>query len=275
MKAARRNVRRMVKAVQRRFRGLRNGNLVERLKDLEASHGSMAGDVAYLRAEVQMASMRQQALVDYYETRIDRIYARLSADLAGVSSVSVLVEQDSEIDDRLMNDFRKVLRTREDYITIPIADVLSDILQPGVIRAPLTLQGFRINRAVAREAGDRVSVAAVDSGRSPIALYGPYKKLRPGRYEVVLKVVFRAGKRRKNDPGVTFDIFCPPLDRVCASGATCAQGEGEEEALICLDLDWSAGDSAGELEFRVHQKSAREIDILGFEIRVHEVKIDG
>lgn len=267
MRAAKRNVRRVLRSVKSRFARLRGRGQVERLKDVEAAQDVLMQELAALRAEVQMGSMRQQALVDYYETRIDRIYARLSADLAGSGGVSLTVQQDSELDDRLMEDFRKVLRTRNDYVSIPIAEVLSDRLSVGVIKGPLTLQGFRINRAVAREMGDRVRVAGVDRGRAPVALYGPYKKLDQGRYEIVLSLIFR-GKSGKDDPGVLFDIYCPSLNRMLTEGAARpGKGAAEENAEVRLDLDWSEAPVDAELEFRVHQRSSREVEIIEFEIK--------
>lgn len=267
MLAAKRNARRVLRSVRSRFTRLRGRGPVERLKDVEAAQDALMQELTALRAEVQMGSMRQQALVDYYETRIDRIYARLSADLAGNAGISLQVQQDGEMDDRLMEGFRKVLRTRNDYLSIPIAEVLSDRLSAGVIKAPLTLQGFRINRTVAREMGDRVRVSGVDRGRTPVALYGPYKKLDRGRYEIVLSLIF-CGKAVKDDPGVLFDIYCPSLKRGLAEGVVQpGKGSTDKSAEVRLALDWSEAPADAELEFRVHQRSSCDVELIGFEIK--------
>lgn len=268
MRAARRNIRRVMKAVRRRFRRLRGGEMAARLKDLESAQASNSLELAQLRADLQMTSVRQQALVDYYETRIDRIYARLSSDLASGSAVSLVVEVDGDADERLEDGFRKVFRLRDDYASISVDRVLSDRLQIGRIEAPLTLQGFRLNRSIARELGDRVLVSGVDEGRSPTALYGPYKKLGPGHYKVLLRMKFLAGKYKKNDRGILFDIFCPVLNKVIASGAAVASVGADEEKNISLEIDWSPLNSNSELELRVHQRSVRSVELLGFEIRV-------
>lgn len=239
----------------------KSGSLEGRLAELEIRHDGVAQEVAILKAELQLSSVRQQALVDYYETRIDRIYARLSADLAGVGGVSVTVEQDHDIDGRLITELRKVLDVREGFIDIPVEAILTDHLSPGSIRAPLTLQGFRVNRALAAEAGGRIVVAGIEDGKSKTALYGPYKTLLPGKFRISLQCVV------PDDAGVAdifFDIYCPTLDEVLGKVRQAKVPAGA--ASLDIEVAWPTAKSGHELELRVHQRGAARFEILGFDI---------
>lgn len=239
----------------------KSGSVEGRLADLEIRHDALAQDVAILKAELQLGTVRQQALVDYYETRIDRIYARLSADLAGAGGVSVTVEQDQDVDGRLVSELRQVLKVREDLLDLPLEAILSDHLAPGVIGAPLTLQGFRLNRAYAAEAGDKVVVSAAEEGKSRTVLYGPYKTLLPGRFRVTLNTVVQPVAGALD---VAFDIYCPTLDEVVGK-ARVRQAEAGPLQLP-VDIEWPTAKSGHELELRVHQKGDVPFEILGFEI---------
>lgn len=259
-----RKLNRYLDSAAKRRRAFKAKGPLERLADVEVRHDALAQEVAMLRAEVQMSSVRQQALVDYYESRVDRIYARLSADLASVEDVPIRVEQDADVDGRLVGELRRVLRVREGYFDIPVAAILSDHLEEGEIRAPLTLQGFRVNRALGNEAGDRILVGPVDKNSSKTALYGPYKKLVPGQYRVALCCMLPEGSAEEVD--VRFDIFCPTLDEVVGEGRFIGRADSEHRFTIILNVDWPAKKAARELEFRVHQRGQVGFGIIGFDI---------
>lgn len=264
MKKAIRKLNRYIDSTVKRRKIFKAKGPLERLTDTEVRHDALAQDVAMLRAEVQMSSLRQQALVDYYESRIDRIYARLSADLASVQGVPVRVEQDADVDGRLVGELRRVLKVREGYFDIPVAAILSDHLEAGKIRAPMTLQGFRVNRALGSEAGDRIVVGPVVENGGKTALYGPYKKLIPGRYRVSLRALSENGV--DGDANVRFDIFCPTLNEVVGEGRFIGRGDAENHFAINLDVEWPAEKAGHELEFRVHQRGQTGFAILGFDI---------
>jgi hypothetical protein len=264
MKKAIRKLNRYIDSTVKRRMAFKAKGPLERLADAEVRHDVLAQEVAMLRAELQMSSVRQQALVDYYESRLDRIYARLSADLASVQGVPIRVEQDSDVDGRLVGELRRVLRVREGYFDIPVAAILSDHLEEGDIRAPLTLQGFRVNRALGSEAGDRVLVGPVVENCSKTALYGPYKKLIPGQYRIALCCMLLEGSIE--EANVRFDIFCPTLNEVVGEGRFIGQADSENRFSIILNVDWPAKYAGHELEFRVHQRGQAGFGIIGFDI---------
>lgn len=264
MKKAIRKLNRYVEGLGNRRRLFKAKGPLERLTDAEVRHDALAQDVAMLRAEVQMSSVRQQALVDYYESRIDRIYARLSADLADVQGVQVRVEQDADVDGRLVGELRRVLRVSEDYFDIPVAAILSDHLEEGEIRAPLTLQGFRVNRALGNEAGDRILIGPVVENSPKTALYGPYKKLVPGRYRIALRCKLPEGG--VEEVKVRFDVFCPTLSEVVGERRFDGQADSEGDFAVVLNIDWPAEKANHELEFRVHQRGQTGFSVIGFDI---------
>ena len=145
-----------------------------------------------------------------------------------------------------------------------MAAILSDHLEEGEIRAPLTLQGFRINRALASEAGDRILVGPVVESSSKTALYGPYKKLLPGQYCVVLCCEQMEGAIE--EVNVRFDIFCPTLNEVVGERRFNGQADKEGRFSIVLNIDWSVGNADHELEFRVHQRGQTGFGVIGFDI---------
>lgn len=264
MKKAIRKLNRYVDKVAKRRMAFKVKGPLERLADAEVRHDVLAQEVAMLRAEVQMSSVRQQALVDYYESRLDRIYARLSADLASVQGVPIQIEQDSDVDARLVGELRRVLKVREGYFDIPVAAILTDHLEEGEIRAPLTLQGFRVNRALGNEAGDRVHVGPVVENSSKTALYGPYKRLVPGQYRIALCCIFVEGSGE--EANVRFDIFCPTLSEVVGEGRFNGRPDSEGRFNIIIDVDWPAEKAGHELEFRVHQRGQAGFGVIGFDI---------
>lgn len=263
MKKSMRKLNRYFKSAANRRNAFKAKGPLERLSDLEVRHDLLGQEVSVLRAELQMASMRQQALVDYYESRIDLIYSRLSADLSGQQGVPIHIEQDADVDTRLVGELRRVLQVREGYFDIPVASILSDHLEAGQVRAPLTLQGFRINRALASEAGNKIVVAGVVEGAGKTALYGPYKQLVAGKYRITLRCAVGVEGQK---PDVRFDVFCPTLDRVVAENKAPASVNSKGQFALGVDVDWGAEDSAHELEFRVHQRGSAGFEIIGFDI---------
>ena len=267
MKAAKRKIARFrnkaVNFVRKRLAARKPKDVTGRVRQLEAAYDAMAQDFAVLKAEQQMAAVRQQALVDYYETRIDRIYARLSAQTAGVANVGIHIAQDSADDDVVLEGFKKALQVQGGYVSIPLPSVLSDYLEPGSIRGPLTLQGFKIRRGIAQEQGDGVLVQRLDRGSQQTALYGPYKKLLPGRYALTLQCeVVEDAPKAKLDAG--FDVYCPSTDQSFGEAQLNRQSEGNYAATVVFDWPLELADR--EVELRVVQRSLKSFKIIGFDI---------
>ncbi|WP_292052407.1 MULTISPECIES: hypothetical protein [unclassified Brevundimonas] len=271
MKAAKRKIARfrnkVVNFVRKRLAARKPKDVNGRIRQLEAAYDAMAQDFAVLKAEQQMAAVRQQALVDYYETRIDRIYARLSAQTAGVETVGIHIAQDGPADDVILDGFKKALQVQGGYVNIPLPSVLSDYLEPGDIRGPLTLQGFKIRRGIAQEQGDGVLVQKLDRGSQQTALYGPYKKLLPGRYSLTLRAQ-AVDDRSKSRLDAGFDIFCPSVDRTFGEAQLAATAEGDYAATVVFD--WPIELAEREVELRVVQRALKPFKIIGFDIRAKD-----
>lgn len=268
MKAAKRKIARLrnkvVNFVRKRMAARKPKDMPGRVRQLEAAYDAMAQDFAVLKAEQQMSALRQQALVDYYETRIDRIYARLSAKTAGVDAVGIHIAQDSADDDVVLDGFKKALQVQGGYASIPLPAVLGDYLEPGQVRGPLTLQGFKIRRGIAREAGDGVLVDRLDRGSQQTALYGPYKKLLPGRYAFTL-VADAVDDRSKAKLLAGFDVYCPSVDQSFGEADLTAGADGSLSATVVFD--WPAALAEREIELRVVQRSLKPFKIIGFDIQ--------
>lgn len=271
MKAAKRKIARfrnkVVNFVRKRLEARKPRDVNGRIRQLESACDALAQDLAVLKAEQQMAAIRQQALVDYYETRIDRIYARLSARTAGVETVGIHIAQDSADDDVILDGFRKALQVQGGYANIPLPSVLSDYLEPGAIRGPLTLQGFKIRRGIAQEQGDGVLVQRLDKGSQQTALYGPYKKLLPGRYALTL-LASEVDSRSRARLDAGFDIFCPSVDQTFGEGQLAPSADGNYSATIVFD--WPVELAEREIELRVVQRSLKPFKITGFDIQTRD-----
>lgn len=236
-----------------------------RIRYLESSLDSLSQDFHALKAEFQIASVRQQALVDYYETRIDRIYARLSSQTALANGMTIQIAQDSSEDDVILEGFQKAIQTRSGYTDVPVLSVLSDRIEPGMVRGPLTLQGYKIRRGMAQEQGDAIYVRPLENGNQSTVLFGPYKKLLPGRYSVTL-LIEPGAKQGNTVLRAGFDVYCPSIDKVCAEASVTATADADGLVRTKASFDWSIEDADREVEFRVLQKSLISFKIIGFDI---------
>lgn len=268
MKAAKRKIARFrnktLNFIKQELEARRPKDLNGRVRQLEAGYDAIAQDLAILKAEQQMSAVRQQALVDYYETRIDRIYARLSAQTAGVEGLGIHIAQDGPDDDVILDGFKKALQVKGGYANIPLPGVLSDYLEPGTVRGPLTLQGFKIRRGIAQEAGDGVIVSKLDRGSQQTALYGPYKKLLPGGYSLTLLAENVADKSgAKMDAG--FDVYCPSVDKSFGEARLQLTPDGRYTATVVFD--WPMELAGHQVELRVVQRSHKPFKIIGFDIQ--------
>lgn len=238
-------------------------DIVGRVGYLENALDNLTHDFHVLKAEFQMAGVRQQALVDYYETRIDRIYARLSAETARTNGIAIEIAQDSQSDDAVLAGFKQALQVKGGYVDIPLASALSDHIEPGAIRGPLTLQGFKIRRGLAQEMGDGVQVHPLTAGKQQTVLYGPYKKLLAGQYVVTLLAQSERDMKNTRLEG-GFDIYCPSIDLVLGEAVFSSTSEGGYQAAVTME--WPLEHAGRELEFRVQQRSLRAFKITGFDI---------
>ncbi len=255
------------RALSRRASRVPSLGMERRLQDLEGRLDHASREVASMRVELNAVSRRLSAVVDFYETRIDRIYARLSSSLAERAQGAVVVETDTSADDRIMAALREGLGLEAPPEAPALAMILTDKLSEGDIPCPLTLQGFRINRERARELGDRIQVFAATGDVSPgVALYGPYKDLAPGDWQLIVSIapaLHHGGARPKGR--AAFDVFSASTGEVLAQTRVEADDLIEPKRLV-LPFTWSPDNAMKGVEFRVHQRSNLPFDLLSFRL---------
>lgn len=257
----------MNRALSRRAPRIPALGVERRLQDLESRLDQTSREVAATRVELNAQTRRLTAVVDFYETRIDRIYARLSSSLAERAHGAVIVETDTSADDRIMSAFREGLGLETPPEAPTLALILTHRLTEGDIPSPLTLQGFRINRERARELGDRVQVFAATGDVSPgVALYGPYKDLAPGAWRLIVSIAPVIGRTKPRPKGrAAFDVFSATTGDVLAQARIEAKDLVEPQRLS-LPFVWSADHAMKGVEFRVHQRSTLPFDLLSFRL---------
>ncbi len=244
------------------------GSLAARMHELELGRDQLARDVAALRVEVQADARRLNAIVDYYETRIDRIYARLSNGLADQTHGAIRVELDSEVNDNLLDLFSSALTSPAVIDSLPMDTILSDRLKLGSIPSPLTLQGFRLNRERGRELGDRIQAFAVGGNVSAgVVVYGPYKSLTPGRYLLEAHIAPAPSLNPIKSGSVALDVYSASEGVVLAKAQLSAKRFNDTCALT-VEFEWSPEHSASPVEFRVHQKMKTPFDLFGFSLKL-------
>lgn len=238
-----------------------------RLFDLELKHDGLNRDVAALRVDLNAEAGRLNAIVDYYETRIDRIYARLSEGVADRAGQVIRIETDSDVDDQIMSHFRSSLNTPIAVAPMAMDTILSNRLKEGDIRSPLTLQGFRLNRERGRELGDRIQVFAVGANVSAgVVIYGPYKALAPGRYVLEAHVAPASAAVLVRTGAIVLDVYSAGENLVVAKAQISAK-ELKRPAALAVEFDWSPSHSASPVEFRVHQRMKMPFDLTGFTLK--------
>lgn len=241
--------------------------MAARLHELELQNDRAARDIAALRVDLNAEASRLNAIVDYYETRIDRIYARLSKGVADQTAGAIQIEMESDVDDRIMKQFGASLNVPLSVETLPMDTILSNRLKPGEIASPLTLQGFRLNRQRGRELGDRIQVfAASNASSSGVVVYGPYKSLTPGRYVLEAHIAPAPTLALVRSGAIALDVYSAGENAVVGKARLSAK-QFVEATTLAVEFEWLPSHSASPAEFRVHQRAKMPFDLMGFTLK--------
>jgi hypothetical protein len=176
----------------------------DRLTGVEEELGNVRRELAEQRIVVKQLLSRVDATAAYYEQRVDLIYRRVSIalrEMMGYGNIDSVSELEAEA------VLSKTMRTFDVPFSVPeqLRRAVSGELLPGRIESPLSLHGFRVNRRRARETGTGIEMYGNETG---IAIYGPYKLLRPGEYEITAPLERSGSMRSKPDHGsLVIDVF--------------------------------------------------------------------
>ncbi|MFN9542322.1 MAG: hypothetical protein ACK59B_03915 [Alphaproteobacteria bacterium] len=229
---------------------LSRGELLDRTAQLEGAVADLNREVASLRVEIAGIISRQNATVSFYEQRVDLIYKRVVQEFMRLNDDGRLkIERTVDSEQKLLKLLSGGLEGAIDMSTLNLRDVVSDVMSEGEIKGPLTLYGFRLNRGLARERGGDV---LINAGGRGIALYGPYKRLSPGRY--IASVNLSVGAVGGSSPSgeVEIDIFSSAVDSVVSR--SCVEAFNLVNRLE-LAFDWGPRHAGGTIEIRLHQRS--------------------
>lgn len=212
-----------------------------RISSLEKSRDYLKKELMNLSADVKKLELRQAATVQFYEFRIDQIYQNILRRLP-------------DTDHRVERSASKLLDTNPDWERL-VFESQEPFMQSGLIPSPLTLSGFRLDTRRAIERLDHVELLA---GVEGIALFGPYRKLRPGTYDV--QFILRGPS---SDCKVLVEAFTAyaSVDRILAT----AMYIGDADR-VTLSFDWPLELSDAEIEFRVHQLGMTAVKLSAVEI---------
>jgi hypothetical protein len=235
--------------------------LEARLTRAELALEQARHNVADLSHSLAKLAARYDAAIGYFEHRVDLIYRRVTGHLAKLlADGNIVVETESAVDLELARLFSAGLRADLDLEHIRIGDILSDTITPGMITAPLTLYGFRLVRDQAQEHGTEIELFNCEG----TAVYGPYKRLKPGCYRVT--GCFRSSGLEH--PGeVEMDVFSPTEAMVIATKRQPVP-IGSGPFAISTDIDWPLERAQDMIEFRVHAHQPRGVYLKAFSIEV-------
>lgn len=219
-------------------------SLSARIKGLESSRDHLKKEFVRLLADFDRLQMRQQATINFYEYRIDQIYHNILKRLPDADSKQSNDESFQRIEANPEWE-RLVFNAREKY------------LRPGLIKSPLTLSGFRIDTRRAIERLDHIEIVPGSDG---IAVFGPYRKLQPGPYEIHFALCADA----MQDVSIRVEAYTGynALDRVISQSDF-----GGGQAGATLRFDWTFEFVDAEIEFRLHQRGRGGAKLKSIDVR--------
>jgi hypothetical protein len=209
----------------------------DRLTGVEEELDKVRRELAEQRIVVKQLLSRVDATAAYYEQRVDLIYRRVSIalrEMMGYGNIDSVSELEAEA------VLSKTMRAFDVPFSVPeqLRRAVSGELLPGRIESPLSLHGFRVNRRRARETGTGIEMYGNETG---IAIYGPYKLLRPGEYEISAPLERSGSTRSKPDHGsLVIDVFGSEKQIVAAVGDLSPFSTAETCSLR-LRFSWEGG----------------------------------
>ena len=222
----------------------------ERVPELERTVEALQLRLAGMEQRLTESQVRFNASVRFFEHRVDQIYGRvlegLGADLFACESEPVAPRAAEAIGFDVTERMRLQIGASSDH------------LPPARYLPPLTSFGFRLALGAATE---RDGAVEIGSHPGKVVLFGPYKRLVPGRYEIrwTLAPFPEAG----SGASLGFDVYSPTLDRAIADAEH--HGPLDEPTVIVLDAIIGAPEVDALLEFRVIQRSSTRVRVTAFE----------
>lgn len=257
----------LIKRTPRRAGGPAEHPLEPRLRQLEREVETLRREAATLNVELMAANQRFSAAVDLTEQRLDNIHRQVVLELKRAFDLGVAsIETDRQLDAKLADLFSAGLEVKVDVEALDMKAILSGQIRPGRVRPPFTLQGFRIDRRRARELGDCIEVLSIDEAGPGTAVYGPYKRLVPGRYAVRAILEKSGGTRLLRARGdIALDVYSPAAQVVLGSAAERAADLGKIAALS-VQFEWDSNAATDTVEIRLHQRSDQTFRLQAFEL---------
>jgi hypothetical protein len=231
-------------------------SMEERLRALEQEMDDAKREVARLQVELAATTERANNYVQLVEQRISLIYQQVVQELHRAFNLGTIgASHASTVEQELARLVSSGFATDIDPASLSMRTIMSDRLEPGALRGPLTLYGFRVDRERARDLGNAIEVLPNTSAGSGSVLYGPYKRLQVGRYAISLDVAL--GRDQSDVTGdIAIDVYSPSLDRVFGDMSlqvTTLRGRNQR---LSVSFDWGADAAKGSIEMRVHQRSS-------------------
>ncbi|RWX78765.1 hypothetical protein EPK99_09250 [Neorhizobium lilium] len=238
--------------------------LLERLYDAEKHINELRRDNAIVRHEFQSLASKFETALIFFESRVDSIYqAALRHDAGELPAAEIMIEE--EVENRLRDLLLGGFANTPAITDINIKDLVSGDLSVGPKRGALTLHGFRLDPRAARDMGDCIRIEA---GVFGAVIFGPYKRLKVGKYRVSFELEILADLDQLNG-SMSFDIHDSTInEQMCIK--TVRAKEFKRAFRAELVFDWSPASVNHVVEIRVFQGLnspvlLREILIADFE----------
>lgn len=211
------------------------------VKRLSASRDHLKKEVIRLDSEIQDLRLRLETTLQFYEIRLDTIYQRIGA---GFGSVD---EGRPEI---------QMLPTNEAWEKLIFASK-SPYLMPGHIPSPITLSGMRLDT---RYATEKLNYTHISGGVEGISVFGPYKRLRIGKYTLVLALE-PADPQEKLSFLLDVRTIQDGQERILTNKHVADAKDAK------ITFEWNLALSESEVEFRIHQRRGGGMKLFGLELR--------
>ncbi len=238
----------MFRNIERALGGKGRSEVAElraKVRDLEVSKEYLKKEIIRLATEIEKLQLRQQTSVQFYEFRLDQIYHNI---------IKRLPERSSS--DASASEAIKTLETNPDWERL-VFGARESFLEPGLIPSPLTLSGFRIDT---RRAIERIDHVELLPGKAGIAVFGPYRKLRPGRYEVH----FALAAASDGEIDILIEAYTAFRSEDNILSSVNYSGNGDR---ALLEFEWPFSLAEAEIELRIHQMGHVQVNLTSIEIR--------
>lgn len=229
----------------------------DRIAALEEKVDVLSRENASLQISNASLTSRLNASLRLFESRVDSVYRAIVDRSLREEGIAIDRPSEEEIEHQLRALVLGGLSADTPVTDLKLSAMLDGEMKAGVYSGPLTLYGFRLKRKHAREMGNMI---AVKSGPAGIVMFGPYKRLKPGKYtfgfELQIDQPGQAGE-------IEIDIYCALIDEVVAKKILNV-GESFSISKLELEVNWTAMMSGGLVEFRLHQRSESAFNITSF-----------